>query len=103
MIGYLQNISITDGKEENEEKNKSEIKTDAGKQSKKPKQIQRTKKSQVNFSHTWLASTLKGNSSSVLGLDFSPNGKYLITCAEGKRSRTVIISCTHVLYKAMMY
>lgn len=42
------------------------------------------KASQATFSHSWLAGTLKGHSARVLGFDFSANGKYLISAAEGE-------------------
>jgi hypothetical protein len=42
------------------------------------------KPSKITFSHPWLAKTFKGPGSNILGLDFSPNGKYMIACSEGK-------------------
>lgn len=38
------------------------------------------------FSHEWLLTSLKGHTASILDLDFSANGKFLATCAEGKMS-----------------
>ncbi|KAH9525717.1 Transducin beta-like protein 2 [Bulinus truncatus] len=38
----------------------------------------------VPFSHLWLSSTLKGHSSRIVSLDFSPNGKYLLTASEDR-------------------
>lgn len=35
-----------------------------------------------NFSHPWLVTSLKGHGGAVLDMDFSPNGKFLATCAE---------------------
>ena len=52
------------------------------KKKEKPK-FQR-KESKHVFAHSWLATSLKGHSSPILGLDFSPNEKYLASCAEGK-------------------
>ena len=68
-------------KTETEEKKKTD-KTE--KKSNKTKTTQRHKRVQhVPFTHSWLATILKGHSSAVLGFDFSPNGKYLISTAEG--------------------
>ena len=36
------------------------------------------------FKHKWLASTLKAHSDRVTGIDFSPNGKYLLSTGNGK-------------------
>jgi len=51
---------------------------------KKEKVAVRKKESKTNFVHSWLAGNLKGHSGPVLGLDFSPNGKYLASCSEGR-------------------
>ncbi|GFR97148.1 transducin beta-like protein 2 [Elysia marginata] len=42
------------------------------------------KPAHISFSHTWLSCTLKGHSSRIVSLDFSPNGKYLITASEDR-------------------
>lgn len=39
--------------------------------------------SKQSFSHAWLLTSLKGHSGEVLDMDFSSNGKFLATCAEG--------------------
>lgn len=38
----------------------------------------------TKYSHNWLLTTLKGHTGSVLDMSFSPNDKYLATCADGK-------------------
>lgn len=37
-----------------------------------------------NFNHSWLFTNLKGHTGQVLDMDFSNNGKYLASCADGK-------------------
>ena len=59
---------------------------------KKEKVAVRKKDSKVNFVHPWLACNLKGHSASVLGLDFSPNGKYLASCSEGTNICYLVVS-----------
>jgi len=82
-------LYISEQKNESEEKKKSDK---SEKPTKKTKVNQRHKRVQhVPFTHSWLATILKGHSSPVLGFDFSPNGKYLISTAEGKRR---IFCCT---------
>ena len=45
------------------------------------------------FQHKWLASSLKNHSSPVLGIDFSPNGKYIASWSEGKLDFTMFTIC----------
>ncbi|XP_053864324.1 transducin beta-like protein 2 [Malaclemys terrapin pileata] len=54
------------------------------------KQHQRSRKDkpqQHNFIHPLLAAALKGHSGSVTCLDFSSNGKYLVSCADDRTVR----------------
>lgn len=44
----------------------------------------RNHQSNKNHSHPWLVTTFKGHTSEVRDMDFSSNGKYLASCAEGK-------------------
>lgn len=50
---------------------------------KKEKVTLRKKESRTNLTHPWLACCLKAHSGEVLGLDFSPNGKFMASCSEG--------------------
>lgn len=45
-------------------------------------------KSKSGFSHPWLLSSLKGHTGNVLDMDFSQNGKYLVSCSD---DRTVFL------------
>ncbi|XP_066264397.1 transducin beta-like protein 2 isoform X2 [Branchiostoma lanceolatum] len=53
----------------------------------KPKPAPKQRQGAHSFSHTLLATSLKGHSSRVMGLDFSNNAKYLATCAEDRTVR----------------
>ncbi|XP_054271810.1 RNA exonuclease 1 homolog isoform X1 [Macrosteles quadrilineatus] len=46
------------------------------------------KLSKQTFTHQWMVSSLKGHSGHVTDLDFSSNGKFLVTCAEDGSSGT---------------
>lgn len=54
---------------------------------KPPKKKQSTEKwnreGKQNFSHEWLLTSLKGHSGAIMDMDFSANGKFLATCADG--------------------
>ncbi|XP_038231591.1 transducin beta-like protein 2 isoform X1 [Dermochelys coriacea] len=57
---------------------------------KRQKQHQRSRKDkpqQHNFTHPLLAAALKGHSGSVTCLNFSSNGKYLVSCADDRTVR----------------
>ena len=41
------------------------------------------RETQQEFTHSWLQGALKGHTASVLNMNFSSNGKYLASCAEG--------------------
>jgi WD40 repeat protein len=53
------------------------------KSSKKKHSEKWVRDSKQSFSHPWLLTSLKGHSGEVLDMDFSSNGKFLATCAEG--------------------
>uniref|UniRef100_A0A2C9KI42 Uncharacterized protein n=1 Tax=Biomphalaria glabrata TaxID=6526 RepID=A0A2C9KI42_BIOGL len=91
LIALLCNVFKRDKKEqqisEETDKSKGEGQTEKLSGVKKPKPVptKNVKKSAyVPFSHLWLSSTLKGHSSSIVSLDFSPNGKYLLTASEDR-------------------
>lgn len=48
--------------------------------------VKKQRTADANYQHPWLYTTLKGHTGQVFDMDFSRNGKYLATCAEGKLS-----------------
>ncbi|XP_023232960.1 transducin beta-like protein 2 isoform X2 [Centruroides sculpturatus] len=70
-------------------------KKDKGKNIKKKKNIiDKHKEVKAQFTHPWLITTLKGHSGNILDMDYSNNGKYLISCDE---ERTVMLWNTKTL------
>ena len=59
---------------------------DKGKQnvSKSKKKVVKENSSLSNTSHPLLLTSLKGHTNTITGIDFSSNGKFLASCAEGK-------------------
>ena len=84
---YIQNIFYTDDKGE-DKKQAKKLQKQTTKKEKKP--LGHRKDAKVVFNHPWLAGSLKSHSGPVLGLDFSPNGKYLASCSEGRNSSKYI-------------
>lgn len=72
--------------EDEPEQDKKPANAAPDKSNKKVKPITKSVKKppHVAFSHAWLSCTLKGHSSRIVSLDFSPNGKYLITASEDR-------------------
>jgi WD domain, G-beta repeat. len=62
-----------------------DISSSSLKSSKKKHSEKWVRDSKHSFSHPWLLTSLKGHSGEVLDMDFSSNGKFLATCAEGKK------------------
>ena len=54
-----------------------------GAKKRETRQAARKKETRPNFSHPWLSCSLKNHAAPILDMDFSANGKYLISCAEG--------------------
>ncbi|XP_052261131.1 transducin beta-like protein 2 isoform X2 [Dreissena polymorpha] len=78
--------AVTDDyNEQVEEESKNSSKSEKQLANKKPKLVARVRsREKIVFTHKWLAGTLKGHSSPILDMDFSPNGKYVITVAEDR-------------------
>lgn len=73
-------LGTSKGKKQGQSNQASESKK-SGKASKKGTQQQSSGKEK--FTHSWLVSTLKGHSGNILGIDLSPNNKFLASCADG--------------------
>lgn len=59
--------------------------TSTGKAKKKaPENKWSAKSDKQAYSHPWLLTTIKGHTGPILDIDFSSNGKYLASCAEGE-------------------
>lgn len=43
-----------------------------------------------NYTHPWLLTSLKGHTGQVYDMDFSSNGKYLASCADGEYALSLI-------------
>lgn len=41
------------------------------------------KETKTTFTHSWLLTSLKGHTGAITDMDFSTDGKHLVTCAEG--------------------
>lgn len=73
-----------------EQEDQNETKPTTNKQEKqtskksKPVSKARLRTQLSSFTHKWLAGSLKGHGARITDMDFSPNGKYVITVAEGK-------------------
>ncbi|PSN56508.1 hypothetical protein C0J52_08453 [Blattella germanica] len=90
VIVYISNL-LKSSKEENvknsEEVPKKEKQKDSSssnlKSSKKKHPEKWVRDTKQSFTHPWLLTSLKGHSGEVMDMDFSSNGKFLATCAEG--------------------
>lgn len=58
-----------------------------GRKKEKPTLVKK-RDSRLTFAHPWLTCTLRSHNGHVLGIDFSPNGKYLATCSQ---DRTILV------------
>lgn len=73
-------------KADNSTKNQAKSGQQSNTNSKSGKKSQLKKRGdKSNYSHSWLLTSLKGHTgTSVLDMEFSTNGKYLATCADGE-------------------
>ncbi|PAA86145.1 hypothetical protein BOX15_Mlig013570g2 [Macrostomum lignano] len=77
--------SIDEKSNWNAEKNgKQSSKSASQPSAKQPKPTTKKDAKSPQFTHEWLACTLKGHTGNVLDIDFSPNGKYLISCDDDR-------------------
>ena len=84
MLAFFFNLSHFNFFPDKQTKTADENSAKESGSSKKQKPLAKNvKKLNTAFSHTWLASTLKGHSGRVIDFDFSPNGKYVISTADG--------------------
>ena len=74
----------------------AESQTQAGSKSVKEKKTnvksQVAKAKEPVFKHKLLATCLKAHSDRVNGIDFSSNGKYLLSCGNGSRLLTFVLA-----------
>jgi hypothetical protein len=66
-----------------EEPSKSEHDHEVPQQSGKKVKNKKHREPQQRFTHSWLVGSLRGHTDSVLDLNFSTNGRYVGTCAQG--------------------
>ncbi|XP_060574633.1 transducin beta-like protein 2 [Ruditapes philippinarum] len=87
MLFFTMSRKTTENEEKEEDKNDSKPANKQEKQANKkvkPAGKTKVKSQQSTFAHKWLASSLKGHGARILDMDFSPNGKYVITVAEDR-------------------
>ena len=78
---HLFSIFLFEGSESIEDKDRSEKKPSV--KIEKKQNIKPNKVKDIPFTHKWLAASLKAHSDKITGIDFSSNGKYLISCGLG--------------------
>jgi hypothetical protein len=67
----------------NKDYNKFDSNEKSSKNREKKQNIKPAKVKEALFKHKWLSATLKAHSDQVTGIDFSSNGKYLLSCGLG--------------------
>lgn len=66
------------------EKKKEAANTGKTKSKKAPENKWIPKNEKQAYSHPWLLTSIKGHTGPILDIDFSSNGKFLASCADGK-------------------
>lgn len=73
------------------EKKKEASNTGKAKPKKAPENKWIPKNDKQAYSHPWLLTSIKGHTGPILDIDFSSNGKYLASCADGESTFIIFV------------
>lgn len=90
---FFRSPSSSSKTEETTTENQPTSENSGKKQSTKSTIVKPVKPAVAKFTHPWLCASLRAHSSSINGLNFSHNDKYLASAAEGN---FIIVSCFFV-------